>query len=162
LSENRESKCRRSAPRILKSVGKSSGAEPDIGGLGARGSPPGTLGEEEASAVMEVEAAASRSSIEALLLVYLPRVSLSWFEVSSDIDMAAKGNRKQNRSEIDSRERLKYPSLAVGSTMKARSYLRVPKSSGIYKTELRYEDPSPGRVTREAREVELTAQEGDA
>ena len=101
------------------------------GGLGARGSPPGTLGEEEASAVMEVEAAASRLSIEALLLVYLPRVSLSWFEVSSNIDMAAKGNRKQNRSEIDSRERLKYPSLVVGSTMKARSYLRVPKSSRI-------------------------------
>jgi hypothetical protein len=82
--------------------------------------------------------------------VYLPQVSLSWFEVSSDIDMAAKSNRKQNRSEIDLRERSKYPSLMVGSTMKAQSYLCIPKSSGIYKTELRYEDPSPGRVTREA------------
>jgi hypothetical protein len=146
----------------VKSVGRSSGAELDIGGLGARGSPPGTLGEEEASAVMEVEAAASRSSIEALLLVYLPRVSLSWFEVSSDIDMAAKGNRKQNRSEIDSRERLKYPSLTVGSTMKVQSYLHVPKSLGIYRTVLRYKDPSLGRVTREAQEVELMAQGCDA
>ena len=124
-----------------KSDGKSSGTEPDIGGLGARGSPPGTLGEEEASAVVEVETAvvklvkavASMSSIwvsEALLLVYLPRGSLSLgrFEVSLDIDMAAQGNRKQRRSKIDSRERLKYPSLAVGSTMKARRYLQVPKS----------------------------------
>jgi hypothetical protein len=102
FSENRESRCCWEALRMPKSDGKSSGTEPDIGGLGARGSPPGTLGEEEASAVVEVETAvvklvkavASMSSIwvsEALLLVYLPRGSLSLgrFEVSLDIDMAA-------------------------------------------------------------------------
>jgi len=105
------------------------------------------LGEEEALVVLRVEAAAVevvevavkvvevvvlRLSIwenEALLPVNLPRGSLGRFEVSLGIDMATRGNQKQKRSVKDSRERLKYPSLAVGSTMKAQSYLRVPKSS---------------------------------
>jgi hypothetical protein len=46
--------------------------------------------------------------------------------------------------------------------LKAQSYLYVPKSLGIYRTVLRYEDPSPGRVTRETREVESMTQGCDA
>ena len=65
------------------------------------------LGEEEVTTVSE-------STIEADLLVYLPRESLGWIEESLGIGMAAQGNRKQNR---DSRERLGYPSLAVGSNL---------------------------------------------
>jgi len=68
----------------------------------------------EAMAVEVVRAAVSKSAIwdnEALFPVDLPRECLSRFEVSLGIDMAARGNQKQKRSVIDSRERLKYPSL---------------------------------------------------
>ena len=76
----------------------------------------------DVAAVEAVEVAVSRLSVcenEALLPVNLPRGSLGRFEVSLGIDMATRGNRKQKRSVKDSRERLKYPSLVVGSTMKA-------------------------------------------
>ena len=77
------------------------------GGLEVRGRAPGTLGEEEATTVLE-------SSAGAKFLVYLPRESLGCSEGGFGIDKAAQGNQRQSR---DSRERLKNPSLAVGSNL---------------------------------------------
>jgi hypothetical protein len=49
--------------------------------------------------------AVSNWVIEARLLVYLPQVSLRGFEVGPDIDLAAQGNRKQEKTEVDLREK---------------------------------------------------------
>ena len=88
----------------------------------------------EAEAVLESTVAAvvsfkeaAVSSGKAPILVNLPPVSLSRSEGAFGIGTAAQGNRRQKRSEKDKRERLEYPSLAVGSTMKAQRNLRVLK-----------------------------------
>jgi len=84
----------------------------------------------EVEAVLELTVAAVVSlkevavlSGKAPILVNLPPVSLSRSEGAFGIGMAAQGNQRQKRSEKDKRERLEYPSLAVGSTMKARRSL---------------------------------------
>ena len=97
-------------------VGKRSGAEPAIEGLGTQGSAPGTLGEDKAMVVSE----SSIWADEVQILTNLPvPESLGRFTGFLGMHRAAQGNQKQNRSEIKikSRERLNNPSLAVGSNL---------------------------------------------
>ena len=69
-SENRENSRRRSVPRRVWSFDERSGVDWVTGGLEARGSAPGTKGDEEVAAVSETSVGGNR------FLVYLPRESL--------------------------------------------------------------------------------------